>query len=91
VFARAQLLERVWPAGGGGASAGDPRTVDVHVRWLRERLERDPSAPAALETVRGGGYRLRGPAGGWLPGVGVVADGAAPDRGSPISRRHCYE
>jgi DNA-binding response OmpR family regulator len=85
VFTRAQLLERVWPAGAGGAYVGDPRTVDVHVRWLREQLERDPSAPAVLETVRGVGYRLRGPA---LAGRGsarrrVAGQGGAAQRSRP--------
>jgi two-component system phosphate regulon response regulator PhoB len=38
--------------------AGDVRTVDVHVRWLREKLEDDPSKPMHLHTVRGVGYRV---------------------------------
>ncbi|MDR7414612.1 MAG: helix-turn-helix domain-containing protein, partial [Armatimonadota bacterium] len=37
---------------------GDPRTVDVHVRWLREKLEPDPSRPRYIHTVRGYGYRF---------------------------------
>jgi DNA-binding response OmpR family regulator len=56
VFTRTQLLEHVWGAG-DGAYVGDVRTVDVHVRWLRAKLEADPGAPAVLETVRGVGYR----------------------------------
>ena len=36
----------------------DTRTLDVHVRWLRERIEPDPSSPIYLQTVRGVGYRL---------------------------------
>ncbi len=57
VHSRAQILERVW----GPAHAGDPRTVDVHVRWLRAKIERDPHAPTRLLTVRGVGYRLEPP------------------------------
>jgi DNA-binding response OmpR family regulator len=57
VFTRAQLLEGVWGAG----HVGDPRTVDVHVRWLREKLERRPGRPTLLETIRGVGYRVRPP------------------------------
>jgi DNA-binding response OmpR family regulator len=53
---REQLIEKVW----GYDFDGDARTVDVHVRHLREKLEDNPSRPAYLETVRGVGYRLRG-------------------------------
>jgi DNA-binding response OmpR family regulator len=60
VFTRQELLARVW-RGGGRAAAGGGRTVDVHVRWLREKLEADPAAPVVLETVWGIGYRA-GPA-----------------------------
>ena len=56
VFTRDQLLERVW----GYAFTGDSRTVDVHVRWLREKLEEQPSKPTLIETVRGVGYRVAG-------------------------------
>jgi len=56
VFSRDQLLEHVW----GYDFSGDTRTVDVHVRWLREKIEADPSSPRVLETVRGVGYRLAG-------------------------------
>ena len=56
-FSRDQLLERVW----GYDYAGDTRTVDVHVRWLREKVEVDPSSPLLIETVRGVGYRFKGP------------------------------
>ena len=55
-FSRDQLLEQVW----GYDYAGDTRTVDVHVRWLREKVEADPSRPELVETVRGVGYRFRG-------------------------------
>jgi DNA-binding response OmpR family regulator len=55
VFTREQLLSQVW----GYDFAGDSRTVDVHVRWLREKIEADPSHPLLLETVRGVGYRFR--------------------------------
>jgi len=53
-YTRRQLLDRVW----GQGHDGDPRTVDVHVRWLRAKIERRPEAPAHLVTVRGVGYRL---------------------------------
>ena len=53
-FTRRQLLDRVW----GVDQVGDPRTVDVHVRWLRSKIERQPGRPAHLVTVRGVGYRL---------------------------------
>ena len=55
VFSRTQLLERVW----GDASYRDPRTVDVHIRHLREKLESDAKHPDLLLTVRGVGYRFR--------------------------------
>lgn len=54
VFSRDQLLERVW----GTDSMSDPKTVDVHIRWLREKLEVDASTPQYIITVRGFGYRL---------------------------------
>jgi two-component system OmpR family response regulator len=56
VFSREQLLEKVW----GYDYAGDTRTVDVHVRWLRQKIESDPSKPEKLITVRGTGYKLAG-------------------------------
>jgi DNA-binding response OmpR family regulator len=52
--ARQELLDRVW----GDDWVGDPRTLDVHIRWLREKIEDDPSAPQYIETVRGFGYRF---------------------------------
>jgi DNA-binding response OmpR family regulator len=55
VFSREQLLARVW----GDAQYRDPRTIDVHIRHLREKLEREPSSPEYLFTVRGVGYRFR--------------------------------
>jgi len=54
VFSRETLLERVWDYEYGGGT----RTVDVHMRWLREKIEEDPSAPRRLVTVRGVGYKL---------------------------------
>ena len=57
VFTRDQLLERVW----GYDYAGETRTVDVHVHWLRAQIEPDPANPVYLETVRGVGYVLRQP------------------------------
>jgi len=53
-YTRRQLLDRVW----GHDHDGDPRTVDVHVRWLRSKIEPQPDAPVHLVTVRGVGYRL---------------------------------
>jgi DNA-binding response OmpR family regulator len=55
VFSRSMLLERVW----GDAAYRDPRTVDVHIRHLREKLETDPKHPEMILTVRGVGYRFR--------------------------------
>ena len=55
VFSRLKLLEDLW----GGAQFRDPRTIDVHVRHLREKIERDPAAPEFIFTVRGAGYRFR--------------------------------
>ena len=54
VFSREQLLEKIW----GYEYFGDTRTVDVHVRHLRAKLERVPEMAEAIETVRGVGYRL---------------------------------
>jgi DNA-binding response OmpR family regulator len=59
VFTRDQLLEHVW----GYDFAGESRTVDVHVHWLRAEIEADPAAPEYLHTVRGVGYVFRRPAG----------------------------
>jgi DNA-binding response OmpR family regulator len=56
VLTREFILERVW----GWNFIGDSRTVDVHIRWLREKIEPDPSAPARIQTVRGAGYRFEG-------------------------------
>ena len=58
VFTRDQLLEHVW----GYDYAGETRTVDVHVHWLRSRIEADPANPEFLHTVRGTGYVFRRPA-----------------------------
>ncbi|MBA3822346.1 MAG: response regulator transcription factor [Ktedonobacterales bacterium] len=57
VLTRNQLIEHVWGADHGG----DSRTVDVHVRWLREQIEANPSAPLLIQTVRGVGYRFTCP------------------------------
>jgi two-component system, OmpR family, phosphate regulon response regulator PhoB len=54
VWDREQLLDRVW----GIDFIGDRKTVDVHIRWLREKLEIDPSQPQYITTVRGFGYRF---------------------------------
>jgi DNA-binding response OmpR family regulator len=55
VFSRSMLLERLW----GDSSYRDPRTIDVHIRHLREKLELDPAAPELIFTVRGVGYHFR--------------------------------
>jgi DNA-binding response OmpR family regulator len=55
VFTRDQLLERVW----GYEFGGETRTVDVHVHWLRQRIEDDPAHPTLIQTVRGIGYVFR--------------------------------
>jgi DNA-binding response OmpR family regulator len=55
VFARRELLERLR----GGSDYREPRTIDVHVRHLREKIERDPSDPELILTIRGAGYRFR--------------------------------
>lgn len=56
VLSRDHILENVW----GWDYTGDSRTVDVHIRWLREKIELDPSIPTRLVTVRGAGYRFEG-------------------------------
>ena len=54
---REELLAQVW----GGDWVGDPRTLDVHIRWLRLKIEDDPASPTYIQTVRGHGYRFAGP------------------------------
>jgi DNA-binding response OmpR family regulator len=56
ILSRDYILEQVW----GWQYFGDSRTVDVHVRWLREKIESDPSHPVRIVTIRGGGYRFEG-------------------------------
>ena len=56
MLSRELILERVW----GWDYVGDSRTVDVHIRWLRKKIEKDPSKPERIITVRGGGYRFEG-------------------------------
>ena len=56
MLSREFVLERVW----GWDYVGDSRTVDVHVRWLRQKIEADPANPTRIVTVRGGGYRFEG-------------------------------
>lgn len=56
VLTREFILERVW----GWDFIGDSRTVDVHIRWLREKIEADPASPKRLITVRSAGYRFEG-------------------------------
>ena len=54
VLSRDLLLEKVW----GYSYVGNTHTVDVHIRWLREKIELDPSKPVRIVTVRGVGYRF---------------------------------
>ena len=56
-LSRDLLLERVW----GSEFLGSNRTIDVHIRWLREKLEPDPANPVLIHTVRGIGYRFQDP------------------------------
>ncbi len=56
VLSREFILERVW----GWDYIGDSRTVDVHIRWLREKIEANPANPTRIMTVRGAGYRFEG-------------------------------
>ncbi|HVO41490.1 MAG TPA: response regulator transcription factor, partial [Aggregatilineales bacterium] len=56
VLSRDLILTKVW----GYEYFGDKRTVDVHIRWLREKIEEDPSNPLRIVTVRGVGYRFEG-------------------------------
>lgn len=56
VLSREQILEKVW----GWDYFGDSRTVDVHVRWLREKIEQNPAEPTRIVTVRSAGYRFDG-------------------------------
>jgi DNA-binding response OmpR family regulator len=58
-LSRDLLLERVW----GFDFLGDSRTVDVHIRWLREKIEPEPAQPRYIQTVRGVGYRFESPLG----------------------------
>ncbi len=57
VLTREILLDGVW----GTDFFGEPRTVDVHIRWLREKIEEDPANPKYIHTVRGVGYRFNPP------------------------------
>jgi two-component system response regulator RegX3 len=54
VLTRGQIIERIW----GSDYFGDTKTLDVHVRRLRAKIEKDPTTPSRLVTVRGLGYRL---------------------------------
>ena len=56
MLSREFILERVW----GWDYIGDSRTVDVHIRWLRQKIEANPARPERIITVRGGGYRFEG-------------------------------
>ncbi len=63
VLTREMLLERVW----GYEYSGGTRTVDVHIRWLREKIESNPSTPQYIHTVFGVGYKLENTSGNMLP------------------------
>jgi DNA-binding response OmpR family regulator len=54
VLSRDHLLDQVW----GDEFMGDEKTLDVHIRWLREKIEGDPSRPTTIVTVRGTGYKF---------------------------------
>ncbi len=56
VYSRDELIEKIW----GLDFDGDSKTVDVHICWIRQKIEKDPSKPKLLQTVRGFGYRLGG-------------------------------
>ncbi len=56
-LSRQELLDRAW----GEEWVGDPRTLDVHIRWLREKIEQDAADPVYIQTVRGHGYRFEQP------------------------------
>jgi DNA-binding response OmpR family regulator len=56
LLSRVSILEEVW----GWDYIGDSRTVDVHVRWLRQKIEEDPRTPKRIVTIREGGYRFEG-------------------------------
>ncbi len=56
VISRAEFFDQVW----GTDWLGDTRTLDVHIRWLREKIEADPAHPRLIQTVRGVGYRFMG-------------------------------
>jgi DNA-binding response OmpR family regulator len=56
VLSREVILEKVW----GWDYFGDSRTVDVHVRWLREKIEEEPAEPKRIITIRSAGYRFEG-------------------------------
>ena len=56
MLSRQVILEKVW----GWEFIGDSRTVDVHVRWIRKKIEKDPRTPTRIATARGGGYRFEG-------------------------------
>ncbi|HET6316514.1 MAG TPA: response regulator transcription factor [Chloroflexota bacterium] len=89
VFSREQLLDHVW----GRGFVGEQRTVDVHVRWLREKIEKNPSRPKLLETIRGVGYRVRAPGGPTVTAGGdedaegdEAGDGAEPAAAAKASQ-----
>jgi len=54
VVTRAEIFDKVW----GSVWLGDMRTLDVHIRWIREKIEDDPKYPPYIQTVRGVGYRF---------------------------------
>jgi two-component system response regulator RegX3 len=56
VLTRMQLIDRVW----GSDYVGDTKTLDVHIKRLRAKIEKDPANPELIQTVRGMGYKLEG-------------------------------
>jgi len=82
VLPRGQLLSQVW----GEEFMGDEKTLDVHIRWLREKIERDPSHPTLIRTVRGAGYQFVAEAGegpqGRGPGPGQLDAQSARSAGT---------
>jgi DNA-binding response OmpR family regulator len=82
VQARGRLLTQVW----GSEFMGDEKTLDVHIRWLREKIERDPSHPTLIRTVRGAGYQFAAEAGGAEGGGAREASRWGPDPGRRDAR-----
>ena len=87
VFTRDMLLARVW----GDSAYRDPRTIDVHIRHLREKIEVDPKEPEYLFTVRGVGYRFRDEEGWSRARAAVAAQPAGRDLRADHRRRDRHD